>query len=86
MENAPEKKSEAKDNSYYMGVFWWTTLTVAVLAVPCFGIVVSYIFPFRGLGGLIVFILACWLCTYLGMRLMSNPKMADKIGMQKKDG
>lgn len=84
MENATENKSEASCNSSCMGVFWWTTLAVAVLAVPCFGIVVSYIFPFRGLGGLIVFILACWLCTFLGMRLMSNPKMADKISVQKK--
>ncbi len=67
-----------------VSLFWWTTLVVAVLAVPCFGIVVSYIFPFRGVGALIIFVLACWLCTYLGMRLMANPKMSEKINSRKK--
>jgi hypothetical protein len=71
------------ENCSIMGLMWWTTLAVAVLAVPCFAIVVSYIFPFRGIGGLITFVLACWLCTYLGMRLMSNPKMSEKIGSGK---
>jgi|GEM_PF-6462316 len=67
-----------------MGIMWWTTLVVAVLAVPSFGFVVSYVMPFRGIGELAIFILACWLCTFLGMRLMSNPKMLEKIGSNKK--
>ena len=69
--------------NHVIGVFWWATLAIAVLAVPSFGIAVSYIFPFRGLGGLIVFVLACWLSTYLGMRLVANPKMSKKMGMHK---
>jgi hypothetical protein len=84
MENTPEKTPEANDkNCSIMGMMWWVTLTVTVLAVPAFGIAVSYLFPFRGFGGLVVFVLACWLCTFLGMRLMSNPKMAKRIGMGK---
>lgn len=67
-----------------MGLMWWATLAIAVLAVPSFGFVVSYVMPFRGIGELGVFILACWLCTYLGMKLMSNPKMSEKIGSGKK--
>lgn len=61
------------------GLMWWTTLVVAVLAVPAFGVVVASIVPLEGIGSIAVFILACWLCTFLGMRLMSNPKMHEKI-------
>jgi hypothetical protein len=61
------------------GIMWWATLVVAVLAVPSFGVVVASVVPIRGAGEVVVFILACWLCTYLGMRLMSNPKMHEKI-------
>lgn len=79
-----EPKAPIKSCSV-MGVLWWTTLIVAVLAVPSFGIAVSFLFPFRGLGALIIFVLACWLCTYLGMKLMSHPKMAEPIGLEKHD-
>jgi hypothetical protein len=58
---------------------WWATLVVAVLAVPSFGVVAAKMVGIQGLGEIIVFVLACWLCTYLGMRLMSNPKMHDRI-------
>ena len=86
MENTPEKEPKGSyRNCSQMGLFWWTTLAVAVIAVPSFGLVVSYIFPFRGTGSLVIFVLACWLCTYLGMRLMSNPKMSEKIGSHKKN-
>lgn len=59
---------------------WWATLIVAVLAVPSFGVVVAFMSPLEGFAQLIAFILACWLCTYLGMRLMSDPRMHKKIG------
>ena len=62
---------------------WWTTLMVAVLAVPSFGVVAARMVGAQGLGEIIVFVLACWLCTYLGMRLMSNPKMSEKISFKK---
>lgn len=62
---------------------WWATLVIAVLAVPGFGLVVAKVVPVTGLAQVIVFVLACWLCTYLGMRLMSNPKMHEKIGGKK---
>ena len=59
---------------------WWITLLVAVLAVPSFGVVIASMSPLRGMGEIAVFVLACWLCTYLGMVLMDHPKMRDKIG------
>jgi len=82
MDHDPNKESH-KSCGGCTGIFWWATLAVAVLAIPAFGIVVSVIFPFRGLGALVIFVLACWLCTYLGMRLMANPIMHEKIGSHK---
>lgn len=62
------------------GLMWWTTLVITVIAVPSFAVVVAKMSPLRGIGEIIVFILACWLSTFLGMRLMSHPKMKEKIG------
>jgi hypothetical protein len=67
------------------GIMWWATLVMAVLAVPSFGAVVALMAPLQGLGQIVVFILACWLCTYLGMKLMQNPKMHEKIDFSGKD-
>ena len=55
------------------GIWWWAALVVAVLAVPSFGFIASLLIPSSGIGTLVVFVLACWFCTYLGMRLMQLP-------------
>jgi hypothetical protein len=68
----------------FNNIAWWMTLVVAVLAVPSFGIIAATLIPLKGLGGIVVFVLACWLCTYLGMRLMSNPKIAEQMDFTKK--
>jgi hypothetical protein len=60
-------------------LMWWMTLIVAVMAVPGFGAVVAFMSPTSGFLKLVVFVLACWLCTYLGMKLMSDPRMNKKI-------
>lgn len=67
------------------GIMWWTTLLVAVLAIPSLGIIVASISHLQGFGGVLVFVLACWLCTYLGMRLMKNPKFAEKLNELNKE-
>lgn len=55
------------------GLMWWVTLVVAVLAVPSAGLIIAKAIPMGNvLGETIVFILACWACTYLGMRLMQS--------------
>jgi hypothetical protein len=74
MSHHEEKPSNASK------LMWWTTLVVAVMAVPGFGAVVAFISPTSGVLQLAVFVLACWLCTYLGMKLMSDPRMDKKIG------
>ena len=53
------------------GIFWWATLVVAVLAVPSLATIITSLIPVQGLGGIVVFVLSCWICTYLGMRLMA---------------
>ncbi len=66
------------------GLMWWTTLVVAVLAVPAFGIMAAVLIPYPGLVQTVVFILACWFCTYLGMRLMSGPNMGKMVDPKEK--
>ena len=80
-----ESKEKSYDDQSVTGIMWWTALVITVVAVPSFGFAISYLFPFRGMLQLVVFILACWLCTYLGMRLMQNPKMSELIGSDKKE-
>lgn len=66
------------------GIMWWMTLLVAVLAVPSLGIIVSMALKVEGIVQVLVFVVTCWVSTYLGMRLMQNPKMQDKINSDKK--
>jgi hypothetical protein len=52
--------------------FWWARLVVAVLAIPSLGAIVAASMPVRGIGQIIIFVIACWICTYLGMKLMQS--------------
>lgn len=54
---------------------WRLMLAIAVSAVAFFGFVISLIVPFGAFGKLFAFILACWLCIFLGMRMVDNPRM-----------
>ncbi|MGE0755165.1 MAG: hypothetical protein AB7L92_08415 [Alphaproteobacteria bacterium] len=66
------------------GVMWWMTLLVAVLAIPSAAIIVTLLFQVEGIAQILLFVITCWLCTYLGMRLMQNPKIQESIKMDKK--
>lgn len=66
------------------GPMWWVILAIAVVAVSAFGVTVSALVPFGEYGKLFAFILACWLCTFIGMRIMDNPKMSQMIRSDKK--
>ncbi len=66
------------------GINWWATLIVAVIAVPSFGAAVAVLSGTRGVLAIAIFVIACWFCTYLGMKLMHNPKMMQKIELTKK--
>ncbi|MDE3060934.1 MAG: hypothetical protein KGJ06_07975 [Pseudomonadota bacterium] len=79
-----ENESESQGCSGCQGINWWATLVVAVIAVPSFGAVVVALSGVKGFASLAVFVLACWLCTYLGMKLMHNPKMSQKLDLHRK--
>ncbi len=69
--------NHGNDNGKKLGGFWgtaywWAFLTVAVLAVPAIGFLFAMMIPDKNIGQLIIFVLTCWLCTYLGMRLMKK--------------
>ena len=82
MDDQNESKESCKDACSVSNIMWWATLVLAVVAVPSFGVITAILLPLRGLGQLIIFILACWFCTYLGMYLMRNPKMSETINKQ----
>ncbi len=73
--------TQQSSENFVSKLMWWTTLLVAVMAVPGFGVVIAFMSPTDGVFQLAVFVLACWLCTYLGMKLMSGDiRMSKKIG------
>lgn len=61
-----------KPGSLWAWIYWWSFLVVAVLAVPSVGFIIAMTVPGSGIGQLIVFVLSCWVSTYLGMRLMKK--------------
>lgn len=65
-------------------LMWWMTLIVAVMSVPAFALIVVAVIPATGFGQVIVFVLSCWACTYLGMRLMEHPSLSERINKNKK--
>jgi hypothetical protein len=65
------------------GMIWWSYLVVAVLAVPSAGFLITHTLGVSGIGELFVFILACWFCTFMGMRLMANPKIMAQMNNKK---
>ncbi len=68
-----EKKFESNNpGSFWAWAYWWAFLVVAVLAVPSVGFVLAMAVPGKGIGQLAAFVLTCWVCTYLGMRLMKK--------------
>ena len=55
---------------------WWAYLVTAVLAIPSLSYLLTSLLPVSGAIELLIFIIACWLCTYVGMRLMGAPSMS----------
>lgn len=77
-------KAKPGGHWFLTDAMYWMMLAIAVLAVASFGFTISLIVPLGAFGKLFAFILACWLCTFLGMRLMDNPRMSETNGSPKK--
>lgn len=58
--------------SFWEGVYWWAVLVVAVLAIPSIGFIVAAAAPDKNVTQLVVFVFTCWVCTFLGMKLMKK--------------
>lgn len=72
-QDSPANDAEAASKRPASAARWWSTFIVAVLAVPTLVCLVARVVPLRGAGQLVAFMLACWVCTYLGMVLMEGP-------------
>ena len=68
--------SNRSSKKKFTHLLWWTYLLTAVLAIPSLGFIITNSLPVSGFLELMVFIIACWFCTFMGMKLMSNPKFA----------
>lgn len=61
-----------KADSQFAGLVWWITLIMAVVAVPIVGTSVALAITESAFLQMIVFVLTCWACTWLGMWLMKK--------------
>ena len=66
----PHIHSHACGDCELTGIWWWAVLVIAVLAIPSSGFLISIMLPAHGNATLPVFVLACWVSTYIGMLLM----------------
>lgn len=82
-ESSPSVPTSA--NSFFgnKDVNWWIMLGVAVLAVPAFAIMMITLIQPSGVGVAIIFMASCWLCTYAGLRVMKNPRIAIPYMLEK---
>ena len=72
MAEKPKQYASNTPGSFWAWAYWWSFLVVAVLAVPSVGFLIAMVVPEKEIGQLVVFVLTCWTCTYLGMRLMKK--------------
>lgn len=63
-------KGAEKAPSRLSGLMWWTTLAMAVLATPIIGASMAVATTQSPMGQVAVFIVSCWVSTWLGMWLM----------------
>jgi hypothetical protein len=56
-------------------VMWWATMLTAVLAIPSLAAIILSVIQPTGMGAVLTFMLSCWACVYVGMKLVNNPKI-----------
>ena len=67
--NHEDGKSCCKGH-FWTHTYWWAFLVVAVIAVPSIAFVAAAMVPDKGIWQILVFVFACWLSTFIGMKLM----------------
>ena len=76
-----DNASKPKFTSPFAGLLWWTTLVMAVIAVPLIGTSVALAMTDSQFTQMLIFIGTCWACVWLGMWLM---KKADEHEAQRR--
>lgn len=71
-------KECCKMSNCFKNLLWWSKMTVAVLAIPSLAIIITSATQVSGAVEIVIFVLACWACTYLGMSLMKQVDKKDK--------
>lgn len=59
-------------SKHLTGIVWWTTLIVTVVAVPLVGVMVALAVTKQAFVQILIFMVTCWACTWLGMWLMKK--------------
>jgi len=76
--STPDSGQNKGDSNWVQGLMWWTTLLVAVLAVPVIGTSVALGLTESAFLQMVIFVLTCWACTWLGMWLMKKAENLKK--------
>jgi hypothetical protein len=74
MTQSDNKSNECCKSHMWTHIYWWSFLLVAVLAVPSIAFVVAALVPGQGITQILVFIVSCWVSTFIGMKLMKMTK------------
>lgn len=67
-----QTQPEKPKGSFIGGLAWWMTLIITVIAVPLFGAIMAMSVTSKALGQMLIFVIACWISTWLGMWLMKR--------------
>jgi hypothetical protein len=63
----------------YNNLTWWVLLVMAVLVVPSTAFIFTSVLDASGGSEIAIFIAACWLCVYIGLRLMKAPRIKSIV-------
>jgi cytochrome bd-type quinol oxidase subunit 2 len=72
-----------QDDLPWHTISWWLMLATAVIAIPALAFAIVTVSGVKGIVALVVFMVACWGCTYFGMHLMHHPSMSEKRDLTK---
>jgi len=85
MTNKSPNEHPNADHLPWDTISWWLMLVTAVIAIPGLAFSIVTVTGVQGIFGILVFMFACWGCTYFGMHLMKHPSMNEKIDVTKGD-
>ena len=79
---AMPKNSTGNEQAYswksqftFKNVTWWVLLVTAVLVVPSIAFTFTTMVHVTGGSEVIIFIVSCWVCVFLGLKLMNEPRI-----------